>query len=200
MEPKFQSSFIPKGPSASTTTNTLGVRGGGQKNLFASLSLIIFIITVLLAAGVFGYKFYIKYRIDQMGTDLENAKATLQPEVISELTRLNNRIVSTEKLVSNHQILLPLFEFLEISTPKTVRFIDFQYLVTDQSLELSMIGEARGYAALALQADIFSKSLYFKNHIFSDLSLSDKGDVRFVFKTVVDKDLVSYTREVEKLK
>lgn len=201
MEPKFQSSFIPKGPTSSTATGVTMGRRVEKGGLVAFLSLVIFIISVLLAIGIFGYKFYLRYRIEQMGTDLEKALTTIipEPEVIRELIRFDNRIVSTKELISKHYVVSPLFEFLELSTPKTVRFKDFRYSMNTQGFELSMTGEARGYAALALQADIFSKSKYLKGPIFSDLSLNEKGDVNFSFKTIVDMDLVSYNREIERV-
>ena len=197
MEPKFQSSFIPKGPITATASSiSMGQREKG-KGLFYSLSLVIFGISIVLAMGVFGYKYYLKYSIKQMGNDLENARATLQPELIDELTRLDNRLVSAKELIAKHQILLPLFEFLEVSTAKAVRFNDFTYLMTDGGLELTMKGEARGYTALAFQADVFNKSQYFKGSIFSDLNLNDKGDVNFTLRTMVDPALVSYKKAVE---
>ena len=199
MDPKFQSSFIPKGPISSTVTPS-GVSMGRkvkEKSLLSFLALVIFTLSVVLAMGVFGYKFYLKYRIETMGADLERARTTLQPEVIRELTRLDNRIITSRELVAEHQILSPLFEFLEVSTPRTVRFNDFRYTMNEFGIELNMRGEARGYAALALQADIFDKSGYFKNAIFSNLSLNEKGDVRFSFKATVDPSLVSYQRQIE---
>ncbi|KKT86581.1 MAG: hypothetical protein UW86_C0028G0003 [Microgenomates group bacterium GW2011_GWA1_Microgenomates_45_10] len=199
MEPKFQSSFIPKGPISSTIPSAPMGRKTQEKSLFSFLVWIIFNLSVVLALGMFGYKFYLKYSIDKMGADLENARATLQPETIRELTRLDNRINSSRELILEHQILSPLFGFLEASTLKTVRFSAFYYSMTGQDLQLSMKGEARGYAALALQADIFDKSQYFKNAIFSDLSLNAKGDVNFSFEAVVDPSLVSYQKEVERL-
>ena len=197
MEPKFQSSFIPKGPIISTTAGVPVGRRGKEKSLASFLAVIIFTTSVILALGMFGYKFYLKYRIETMGIDLQMARATLEPETIRELTRLNDRIISIQDLISKHYVLTPLFEFLGVSTPRTVRFSNFRYSMTGQGLELSMSGEARGYAALALQADIFSKSQYFKNPIFSNLNLNERGDVSFSFKTIVDPNLVSYTREVE---
>jgi nitrate reductase NapE component len=199
MDPKFQSSFIPKGPLVSTGTSISPGQKKEARSFLAFLAFVIFTISVLLALGVFGYKFYLQYRIGQMGSDLEKAQLVLQPETISELTRLNNRIISAENLISRHRILTPLFAFLETSTLKNVRFSDFSYSQSERGLELSMHGEARGYAALALQADIFSKSKYFKEVVFSDLNLDEKGDVIFSFKAIVDRDLLSYSREVEQL-
>src|SRR3989344_4992453 len=197
MEPKFQSSFIPKGPLASSVASPIPGQKTKGRGLLAFLALVTFIISVVLALGMFGYKFYLKYHIDEMGTALEEARATLQPETIRELTRLDDRIISTKELVSKHRALTPLFEFLEISTSRTVRFNSFSYSTTDRGLELDMKGEARGYAALAFQADIFNKSKYFKDPIFSDLNLNEKGSVVFSFTAVVDPSLVLYKQQAE---
>jgi len=200
MEPKFQSSFIPKGPLASSGDPLRRQTGKDkEKSLLSFLALVIFIISVVLAVGIFGYKFYLKYSINKMGTNLDQARSTLKPEIIRDLVRLDNRLISTEDLISKHNVLTPVFEFLEVSTPRSVRFRDFRYSMTERGIELQMKGEAQGYAALALQADIFSKSEYFKDSIFSDLILNDRGEVTFSFRTTVDPSLVSYEREIKKM-
>ena len=199
MDPKFQSSFIPKGPITSAAPGVMMRPQTRETSILAFSSLIIFAISVILAAGVFGYKLYLKYSIDRMGTDLETARASLEPDVIRELTNLDNRIIAAQELIEGHQILSPLFEFLGTSTPRTVRFSEFNYSVAEGGIDLSLRGEARGYAALALQADIFSRSQYFKSPVFSDLSLNERGDVSFSFRATVDPSAVSYRRKVEVL-
>ncbi|MEK7177032.1 MAG: hypothetical protein AAB719_01950 [Patescibacteria group bacterium] len=197
MEPKFQSSFIPKGPIGPSANTQVAREGGKSRSILSYVSMIVFVLSVLLAGGVFGYKYYLKYSIENMGTALEEARANLEPETISELTRLNSRLVSTRDLVLTHRAITPLFEFIEMSTPKTVRFNTFSFTATDAGVELSMGGEARGYSALALAADIFNKSEAFKNPVFSNLSLNLKGDVVFSFKATVDPSLVLYSRQTE---
>ena len=199
MDPKFQSSFIPKGPTTSFAPGAVMGQKVQTKSLLSFLSIIIFTIAILLALGVFGYKFYLKYRIDQMGTDLEVARATLNQETITELTRLDSRMKSVQTLLARHRVLTPLFQFLEVSTPKTVRFNDLEYSMSEKGLEISMDGEARGYVALALLADIFSRSENFKDVIFSDLNLNEKGDVKFSFSATVDPRFLSYQREIESI-
>jgi len=92
-----------------------------------------------------------------------------------------------------------LFEFLEASTVKSVRFTDFSYSFNDnnKNFNLSMNGEARGYASLALQADIFSESGNFTDLTFSNLTLDDRGNVQFSINAVIDPTLVSYKKLVE---
>lgn len=156
----------------------------------------IFSLSVILAIGVFGYRYYLKYSIDKMATDLETARTNLQSEMILELTRLDNRIISTNTLVSKHRVITPFFAFLQGSTAQTVRFSDLSLLMGDSIAELDLKGEARGYDALAFQAEVFNESKHFANSIFSDLELNERGDVIFSFKGTINPELVSYSSQL----
>ncbi len=196
MEPKFQSSFIPKGPLASSTGPNLAKRPT-NKSLLGVFGVIFFVVSILGAGGVFGYKYYLKGSIEAMQAELETVRAALDSGEIQELTRLHNRIVSTKELLSKHVVITPFFEFLEISAPKLVRFNDFRYAVGLDGIEVTMRGESRGYGALALQAKIFDDSKFFKNSIFSDLSLNQQGDVMFSFRGTLNPSVVSYGKLLE---
>lgn len=196
MEPKFQSSFIPKGPIG-TSASLSRSSDITERGIFGFIATTIFVIAILGTGGVYGYNKYLQSSISKMGTDLENARTTLEPESIRELTRLNSRIVTTQELLLKHTVLSPLFDYLETSTVKTVRFTQFSYSTTDKGLTLVMKGQARGYTAVALQADIFSKSKYLKNPIFGDLSLDNSGNVVFSMTAVLDPSIISYKKQLE---
>lgn len=197
MEPKFQSTFIPKGLVSAGLHMPIGVRAG-NKDIFSFLATLIFTISLVLAGGVFLYKFYLNYRIAQMGTELEAARAALAPETVTELIRLNGRIISTAELLKKHQVISPVFDFLETSTPRSVRYTDFDYSTDENGVELNLRGEARSYAALAFLSQVFNKSTNFKNTVFSDLRLDQTGNVIFSLTTNVEENLLSYERLVEK--
>lgn len=200
MQPNFQSSFIPKAtPGAPTSSGVMPStrRVSGQRDIVSLLATGIFILSLILAVAVFGYKFFLNYHITQMGTQLEEARAALQPETVQELVDLNSRLVSTESLMKRHRIISPVFKFLEASTPKSVRYTDFGFNVTNKGLELTLRGAATSYTSLAVAADTVNKNPYLKDSVFSDLSLDEKGRVVFSFRSVVDPQLLSYTRFVE---
>lgn len=197
MEPQFQSSFIPKGAPSITGAMPTARRGSTQRDIVSLVAGGIFVISLLLALGVFGYSYFLDYRIAQMGTQLTEARAALKPETVQELVDLNSRLVSTESLLKKHRIISPIFKFLESATPKTVRYIDFDFNVTNKGLELAMRGAASSYTSLAAAADTMNKNPFLKDIVFSDLSLDEKGRVMFSLKAMVDPQLLSYTRYVE---
>lgn len=196
MEPKFQSSFIPKSPVTASIPKTSTGRNVREKSLVGFLAMLVFVASVILAFGVFGYKFYLKYSIEKMGISLESARAVLQPEAIRELTRLDNRLVFSQELIGGHKIISPLFDFLETSTPVNLRFSSFSYTTTDRGVELVLGGQARGYTTLALLSEVFNETQYFLNPIFFDINLNERGEVVFSFRASVDPGLITYKRVV----
>ncbi len=197
MPPKFESSFIPKGPIGSTAAPLTARKS--ERTLLGFLATLIFIISVLAAAGALGYKFYLNYSVKNMKTELAARRAELETETLSEITRLNNRLIAASELTDSHHVLTPVFSFFDIATVRQVRLTEFSYNTLEGEPKLIIKGEAKGYAALALQAELMKKSELFQNPVFRDLHLDEKGNVEFSFEAGVDQGLLSYRREVEKM-
>ena len=188
MPPNIPSSFIPKRPILQTTgASRTGV------GVFFLLSVLIFLIGLLASAGVFLYKDYLERRIASMDESLTRAKAAFEPTLIRELKRLDNRIESSKTLLKNHVAISSIFNLLEEATLSGVRFDEFSYAsVGERELSLSMHGQAKNYAAVALQSDTFGKTKHLSNQIFSDLDLDGSGMVVFSFEADVSPELISY--------
>lgn len=196
MEPKFQSSFIPKGPVA--TANPLAAQYTKPKTaIFGFLATVIFILTLAAAIGVFAYDRYLLSSIGTMGENLANARATLQPDTIQELVRVDRRILGTRQLLSRHTALSPFFDYLENATLRNMRFTEFKFTQTDKGLEVMMKGQARSYSDVALQSEAFNKSKIFADPVFSDLELDAKGNVTFTFRALLDQAAVSYKKRID---
>src|SRR3989344_3174378 len=193
MPPKFQSTFIPKGPIASPNISVMPkAKGRGPVDIIALVAKGIFILSVLGALGVVGYKFYLNYSIEKMGKELESLRATVSSDVVSELINLNDRISSAKELDDNRRVLSPVFAYLEAGTPKTVRFTQFNFTNGESGPQIFLRGEAASYSALALESQIIEKSKNFKDPVFSDIRLDDRGNVTFSLKAGLVKDLLSY--------
>lgn len=198
MEPKFQSSFIPKGPVAAASP--LAAQYAKPKTtIFGFISTLLFILALVLSLGVFGYERYLLSDIGTMGSNLSSARATLQPDTIKELVNANKRIIGTRALLSKHTALSPFFDYLESATLRSVRYTQFLYVVDQNGLELTMHGQAQSYQDVALQSDAFNRSGIFKNPVFSDLDLDSKGNVTFTFRATLDPAIVSYQKRLQVL-
>jgi hypothetical protein len=189
MDTKFQTSFIPKKAIISGTN-----RGQSKPvNILLVIAVMIFLLALSLAGGVFGYKKMLISRINGMNSDLSRAKNSFEPESIKKWNRLDQRIDSATKILSAHTAVSPIFDFLENDTLATVKFENFSYSLRDNGeSSLTMTGRAKNFGSVALQSDIFGQEKYIKNPVFSNLNPDQTGDIVFNFTSTLDPALVSY--------
>lgn len=190
METKFQTSFIPKQPVTAEAP-----RHSSMSSLFFLFSFIIFMASLAAAGGVFIYDQVVRKNIDKGKSQLTINRNAFDPNTISQITRLNDRINAADFLLKRHKSVSTLFLVLGNATLKNVRFNDFNYLGADDKISLTMRGQATSYETVALQAKEFtnpSLKNVFRSPIFSDLTLDTQGNVSFSFSTNIDPFLVDY--------
>ena len=189
MEPKFQTSFIPKKSLADTSSLR---PSGSRMSLLTLLATIFLLLSIALAGGVFVYSKFTSVNISRKAKELEEAKAAFNPELISELSRLSKKMSVSEELINKHVSSAEIFETLGASTLKSVKFDDFSYNLTSEKITLSLRGKSGGFSSIALQSDLFGKSKVIQNPVFSNLNLDEKGSVNFLFTAEVDLATILY--------
>ncbi len=197
MPPKFQSSFIPKGPLVSGLNPTIG-KVSRPHDLLAILAKGAFAISVVAAILATGYKFYINYSIKEMSAEIERAREELAQGPVGELISLNDRISSAATLVAEHRVASPLFAFFEAKTPRSVRLSQFQFDMSERGPVMAVSGLAQGYSALAFFAETVYKEPNFREPVFSDISLDTRGNVSFNLTAKNDPALLSYEKALNR--
>jgi hypothetical protein len=195
MDPRFQTSFIPKKPIAGESQSRVKTI-----NLFVLISTVIFVASIATAVGAFLYERVVASQIEQDKETLNRAREAFDPELIRKIVRLDERIETSQGLLTNHIGVSNLFDLLEKITLKTVRFKEFslEHLAKDKTT-LSMKGIAQGFVAVALQSDKFSADPLFKNTIVGDIALEPNGSVSFSVITSIDSAVISYAANLPKL-
>lgn len=190
MDKDFQTSFIPK-KAIEPKPKMVKSGGGGIFNLIA---LIVFVASLVSAAGAYFYRDSLVNQVAQNKISLQRARAAFEPSLIEELQTLDKRLNAANVILDKHIAVSPIFKILTDITLPTVRYSDFTYELDEESntVNVEMKGEARGYNHIALQADLFDKNKFIKNPIFSDFVLDQTGNVDFNLSFVVDKSLVSF--------
>ena len=189
MESKISTSFIPK-----KTLNTAPRRDRGSSiGVVFLITLIIFIGIVALAVSAFLYQQFLVQDISRKKSSLERARAAFDPNLIQELSRLDDRIEASNSILDNHQTVSSLFDLLESITLKSISFDNFSYK-TDETGRVSIVmdGKASSFGSVALQSDEFSDNKFIEEPIFSNLNLDNKGNVVFNFVAFVNPQLVLY--------
>ncbi len=180
--------FIPK-TAAVTHTAPKESRSFG---LFFGLSLIIFLLTVFASAGAYAYRAYLTNKVSGLNTSLERAKAAFEPDTILALKRFSARTNSADALLAKHLAPSVFFGVLEDLTLQSVRFSKFTYSFDGVTAEATLSGIARNYSSVALQSDLFNKSPYIQNPVFSNLNLDKTGNVTFDVNITLDPSLILY--------
>lgn len=187
LPPTIPTSFVPKQPVATSAR-----RQQSGTNLFLIIAGVIAGISILAAAGVFGYELYLKNARDQKSAELTEAQRAVNIDVVEGFIRLKNRLNTVEVLLDQHIMLSEFFDTLESRTLQTVRFSGLTVKVNeDRSAEIQMEGVARSFNALAAQSSAIAAEKRIKRAIFSDIAVNDNGTVGFTLTASVDSRLIT---------
>ncbi len=197
MDKEFQTSFIPKKPLSEERFPTRH-----PVSLLNFIVTIVFIGSLVAAAGAYAYQLSLKKSVANMDSQLVLARRNFDPSVISEMQTLDKRLKASNEILGTHIAISPIFQSLQGLTLKTVSFTKFAYEIkTDAGqkvVDVQMSGKATGYDAIALQSDSLAKNKYIKNPIFSNLNLDEKGRVTFDLSFTVDPSFVNFTDMVNR--
>jgi hypothetical protein len=189
MDPAVPTSFIPKKPLVES-----GGRGGG--GLFMLLAVLLFVASLVAAAGAFGYGQYLGSSIDSKKSSLSKAEGAFDIRSIQDLERLDSRLGQAQDLLQNHIAPSAVFTFLSSATLERVQFTSFSVDVAkDGSAKIVMDGTADSFSTLALQSDEFSAAKVLRDVIFSGITTDATGHVVFSVSANVDPSLLSYAKQ-----
>lgn len=187
LPPTIPTSFVPKQPVAPSSRQQ---KSG--TNIFFIIAGTVAIISLVLAALVFGYELYLKNARDQKTASLAEAQKAVNLDTVEEFIRLKNRLSTVESLLNQHVALSEFFDTLESRTLQTVRFSALSIAVEDdRSAEIQMEGVARSFNALAAQSSAIAAEKRIKRAIFSDIAVKTNGTVGFTLTATVDPRLIT---------
>lgn len=199
MEPRFNTSFIPKqtlSQAAPASTPRVS-HAAGPRSWGMLLTFVVFIIAVLISGGLLAYRWYLSNDIENMLQTLDNERQAFQPALIKELVRLDTRINSAQAILAGHLAPSRLMELLEDTTLSSVRFTDFTYAsISANQIAVELSGTARSFESVALQSDVFGGNEHFRSPVFSGIDLDESGSVVFKVSMNVSPDLLRYADTV----
>lgn len=152
--------------------------------------------TVLLTTGaLYFYRGIMAKSVVTKKANLDLAKNRFEPEKIKQLQLLDKRLNAANQVLGKHIAITPIFEALQATTMKSVRFTKFSYTTGEEGnskINIKMSGVTLGYSFLALQSDLFANNKNFIEPVFSNLSLNETGNVAFELNFSVDPSFVDY--------
>ena len=192
MENTFQTSFIPKRPLVEEQ-ETIRPKESSA-GIIGLIGWILFFASIASVAGAYLYRDYLVRSKAQGEAALARERQNFEPELVSDMQRLDLRLTAGEQLLSRHVVMAPVFKLLEDVTLQSIRFTNFTYQITDSgTLSILLSGEANSYSSIALQSAELVKNPTMKNPLFSNLALDDeRGIVTFDLQFSVDSNYLLY--------
>ena len=193
MDPKFRSSFIPKKPLSSKSEGGR-VKKRSSFNLMTFIASLVFIVAVVASGGVYAYSFVLQDQIDQKGIELTEARKLLNLQQIDNYKLLDERLSTAWTLFRDHKITSSFFTLLEDTTLHNVQFNSYRFESSDgeSELQISLIGQASDFNALALQADVFERQNLIRDTEFESIEILEDKSILFTLKTHLDSEEVAF--------
>jgi hypothetical protein len=193
MEVKMQTSFIPKKPIVESEST------GGGVSLFLLLSIILFIVVIAMAGGIWLWRVALISQIDKDKQSLVDARNKYEEEgTITSLIRFDDRIEEAKKLLSKHLTIIPVFVLLEENIIKNVQLKSLKFAYGGENkIKIDLTGTAKNYDALSKQSEAFGEDparQVISEPVISDFNLNPDGTIAFNFNALLNSELVSYEK------
>ncbi len=187
------SSFIPKKSFAITNRQMESSIG-----LVSVVSFVILGVALVFFAGAYGYRYYLMDQINRpcgseqscgLRESLAREKAELNFDKISRFASLDAKMKAARGVIGEHIDLIPLFNFLELSTLHNVRFTSLEF-TRGKGLKLS--GQARNYEDIAIQHRVFKSGGLVTGSSFSNFKVDEDQNIGFDLNMSIDESILKY--------
>lgn len=196
MENEFRTTFIPKKPIVPQSSQSSAPVSKPVGILFV-VSVIIFIASLAIAGGMYGYKAYLEKQVVDLSNSLNLVQKNLDPNTIKEFTVMDKRLRNSETLLNQHVITSPLFYVLGVTTLPTIRYTKMDMSFNEAgNLAVTMSGESDGYRSIALQSQALSQNANLSDTIFSNFTVTPKGRVSFDVAFTIPKADLSFSKNL----
>lgn len=186
LSPNIPTSFVPKQPvQTSHRPQSSGL------NVFGLVSLFIFVVTLAGAGGVFLYEKYLGTVLTAKEAQIEEVQGKTNQAAVKQFIRMRDRFSVAHQLMNDHTTLSNFFEVLEQNTVQNVRFDSLILSVDEEgAATIEMSGVARNFNALASQSSVFAKESRVRNALFSNIDVTQSGNVMFSFTGDVPSEVI----------
>lgn len=145
----------------------------------------IFILLLLVTAGLFAYRSSLQKDIDIKKSELKKYEGGLNGVPIDEIKAMSGKLKTVSQIVNDHPFVSTIFKILELSIEDGITYSSFAITTNEKSgaYLLSLNGVSKDYTSIYKQAEVFKKdpySKYLSKIEVSPLKLpDDKGNIKF---------------------
>lgn len=173
-----------------------------SNSLFFNLTVLLFIVSLGAAGGMYGWKSVALSRQQVLQDQLAEKQKQFNPDLIEELKRVNIKIDAANRILGNHVALSNIFDIIGRLTISGVRFTSLDLAAPSEGsgeIKISMRGYGTGLSAVAYQSDVLGQLEQYglrkivKNPIIANPAVGEGGRVSFDFSASIDPSSLNYS-------
>jgi len=195
MDRDFQTTFIPKKPLTQTPSEQRrqeATRGKRPVGLFTVLTTFLFFLALRASVGTYLYGNYIDDRIVSKRNEIQRAEQLISPTFISDLQKLDERLIASKNLLNQHPSLVSIYGLLSDLVIPDIEFNSLAYVDAEGNGSLfTLKGSAPDFVTIAQQSQVLGESEHVRDHFFSNFSDTEDGKT-FTLELVTTTDFVRY--------
>jgi|GEM_PF-1458851 len=203
MDPKFNSSFIPKKmlqedvTGKSSSSQYVKHRTVMGPTYFLTLTL--FVLAILVSGFLFAWTQVVDRRVEDKIATLEAKNAAYDDTIVQDLLRVDSRLSEATNLLNAHVAFTELLDVLEELTVRTISYDGLSFALDEQTgaLELEVTGIAPTFRDAAVQADTFRSEQFLQNPTVTRLSRNNDDLAGFAITASIDPRLITYTTALQ---
>ena len=192
MKENTHNSFIPKARSSSSSEKT-------SYNPFTITGVSIFVVVILVSAGLFFYGMYLEYQIEETQKNLVDVDEIFKPEFVQDLVIADARIKSSKKSLEERVAPTVVFEVLERLTAEGVYFDNFTYrshkINGEEESVVVLNGIAPSFNSLAFQTDVFKEEEKVNDVLVRNIRLVE-GLILFNATLTFEEEVILYKENI----
>lgn len=196
MEPRFQTSFIPKNPVAVHKEDFSHT----SISLFSILAIVFFVGSLVSSVFVFIEKRMIMRDTEETKSAIDLEKSSFDKKGADELILASDQMRAVKGILDKHIAISNLFLLLESLTIPNVSFKSFSFDAKGKGIvSVSIEMSAPSFSYLARQEDLLKSSQYIKDIKITGINKEESGLIKSTLNIDIDSKTVSYKEALEKL-
>lgn len=155
---------------------------------FFLFSVLVLLTTAVLYLGLdFGYKPFLKSRIESLNQSIEELSQIIPKDQQEGLIRFYSQVVNLQSLLASHVNVSKVFNFLQNNTNKSVFFSRADLMIGERRLNLE--GFASNYEIFSQQLEAFNVAPEVENLVVNESSAVE-GRVRFKLFLILRNEIL----------
>jgi hypothetical protein len=151
------------------------------------LTLIVFFFTVLIYFGMLlGYKPYLKSKTRSLEQKLSVLSQSMDENQQKQIISFFSQMTNIQKLLSDHKIYSPVFDFIEKNTYQQATYLDLKFNIAE--MEMKIEGTVPNYEYLIKEIALYNQAPEVKTVHLDNSSVQEASNmVRFSVKLILDR-------------